>query len=89
MRSLTPTAKKVLKKQPLLRNIVRNNYKCPSPTIEKYILGALVKCREILYNNPNLKPLKNDLTSKDNEQNYKASAILNDALFPLRDEWYE
>ena len=44
-------------KAPTLRNIVRNNYKCQSQAIEKHILGALVKCREILYN-PNIKPIK-------------------------------
>ena len=66
-------------KAPVLRNIVRNNYKCSSPEIEKYILGALVKCREILYN-PNLKPVKTDSTSKEKELNFKASIILNEII---------
>ena len=66
-------------KAPVLRNIVRNNYKCSSPAIEKHILGALVKCREILYN-PNLKPVKTDTTSKEKELNFKASIILNEIM---------
>ena len=66
-------------KGPAIRNIVRNNYKCSSPAIEKYILGALVKCREILYN-PNLKPMKTDSTSKEKELNFKASIILNEIM---------
>ena len=66
-------------KAPVIRNIIRNNYKCSSPAIEKYILGALVKCREILYN-PNLKPMKTDSTSKEKELNFKASIILNEIM---------
>lgn len=66
-------------KAPTLRNIVRNNYKCQSQAIEKHILGALVKCREILYN-PNIKPIKNDATSKEKEMNFKASIILNEIM---------
>ena len=66
-------------KGPAIRNIVRNNYKCSSPAIEKYILGALVKCREILYN-PNLKPVKTDSTSKEKELNFKATIILNEIM---------
>ncbi len=71
--------KKTLKKPPT-RNITRDNYKCFSPAIEKHILGALVKCRENLYNNPNFKPIKNDMTSKEKEYNYKASYILNEIM---------
>lgn len=66
-------------KAPPIRNIVRNNYKCTSTVIENYILGALVKCREILYN-PNFKPLKNDMTSKEKESNYKANLITNEIM---------
>ena len=47
-------------KKPSLRNIVRNEYKCTSTVIEKYILGALVKCREKLYTN-NMKHNKGDM----------------------------
>jgi hypothetical protein len=61
-------------KKPSLRNIVRNEYKCTSTVIEKYILGALVKCREKLYTN-NLKPNKGDMISKEKESNYKANYI--------------
>ena len=66
-------------KGPAIRNIVRNNYKCSSPAIEKYILGALLKCREILYN-PNIKPVKTDSTSKEKELNFKATIILNEIM---------
>ncbi len=66
-------------KAPVLKNIIRNNYKCTSPAIEKHILGALVKCRELLYN-PNAKPVKSDTTSKEKELNYKASIILNEIM---------
>ena len=71
--------KKTLKKPPT-RDITRNNYKCSSPAIEKHILGALVKCREKLYNNPNFKPIKNDMTSKEKEYNFKASYIMNEIM---------
>ena len=66
-------------KAPVLKNIIRNNYKCTSPAIEKHILGALVKCRELLYN-LNAKPVKSDTTSKEKELNYKASIILNEIM---------
>ena len=36
-------------KKTSMRNITRNEYKCSSPVIEKYILGAMVKCRGKLY----------------------------------------
>ena len=73
-----PIPKKIVK-APVLRNIVRNNYKCQSQAIEKHILGALVKCRELLYN-PNLKPNKSDAISKEKELNFKASIILNEIM---------
>lgn len=66
-------------KKPSLRNIVRNEYKCTSTVIEKYILGALVKCREKLYTN-NMKPNKGDMISKEKESNYKANYILSEIL---------
>ena len=66
-------------KKPSLRNIVRNEYKCTSTVIEKYILGALVKCREKLYTN-NLKLNKGDMISKEKESNYKANYILSEIL---------
>ena len=75
---MNPLAKKKVN-APGLRNILRNNYKCQSQAIEKHILGALVKCREFLYN-PNTKPLKNDTVSKEKELNYKASLILNEIM---------
>ena len=66
-------------KKPVLRNIVRNHYICNSQVIEKYILGALVKCREEIYD-PKLKPTKIDTVSKEDEQNFKASKILNQIM---------
>ena len=66
-------------KKPSLRNIVRNNYKCDSPVIEKYILGAMVKCREKLYL-MDLKPKLGDLNTKEKETNYKANYILSEIL---------
>ena len=42
------SVKKVGKK-PLLKNININEVKCTSTIIEKYILGALIKCRDELY----------------------------------------
>jgi hypothetical protein len=60
-------------------NIITNNYKCYSLAIEKHVLGALVKCRQQLYN-PNTKPTKGDMTSKEKEVNYKASLILNEIM---------
>ena len=66
-------------KKPSLRNIVRNKYKCTSTVIEKYILGAMVKCREKLYS-MNLKPIKSDMVSKEKELNYKANYILSEIL---------
>ena len=67
-----PLSVKTIKKP----NITINTYKGTSPIIEKYIYGALVKCRDDLYNNPNLKPTKNDTVSKEKEQNFKAAKIL-------------
>ena len=70
-----PLSVKTLKK-PTLRNIVINTYKGTSPIVEKYILGALIKCRDKLYNNPNMKPTGIDTVPKDKEINYKSSKIL-------------
>ena len=66
-------------KKPSLRNIVRNEYKCTSSVIEKYILGAMVKVREKLYL-MNLQPKKDDMTSKEKEINYKANFILSEIM---------
>ena len=66
-------------KKPSLRNIVRNEYKCNSTVIEKYILGAMVKCREKLYS-MNLQPNKSDMVTKEKELNYKANYILSEIL---------
>ena len=66
-------------KKPSVRNIIRNGYKCTSPVIEKYILGAMVKCREKLYSK-DLYPKKSDLISKESEINYKANYIKNEIL---------
>ncbi len=57
-------------------NITIKTYKGNSQIIEKYIYGSLVKARDELYNNPNLKPTKNDTVSKEKEQNFKANKIL-------------
>ena len=46
-----------ISKKPSVRNLIRNEYKCTSPVIEKYILGAMVKCREKLYSK-NFNPMK-------------------------------
>ena len=70
--------KKTLKNPPQ-RNITLNNYKC-SQAIEKHILGALIRCRNNLYNNPNLKPSKNDTASKERGLNFKASYIVNEIM---------
>ena len=66
-------------KAPPIRNIVRNNYKCSSSAIEKHILGALIKCREKLYD-PKYRPQKTDMESKEKESNYKANLILNEIM---------
>ena len=70
--------KKTLKAPPL-RPFIINKYNCPSSAVEKHVLGALVKCRGILYN-PNFKPTKADITSKEKEINYKANLILNEIM---------
>ena len=72
-----PNPKKM--KAPPLKNIIRNNYKCDSEAIEKHILGALVKCREKLYD-PNYKLSKNDITSKEKEENKKAQIIMKEIM---------
>ena len=66
-------------KKPSLRNIVRNEYKCTSTVIEKYILGAMVKVREKLYL-MNLQPKKGEIISKEKEINYKSNYILNEIM---------
>ena len=62
-----------------MRNIIRNQYKCTSPVIEKYILGAMVKCREKLYS-MDFNPNKGDLISKEKELNYKANYIKSEIM---------
>ena len=66
-------------KKPSVRNIIRNQYKCTSPVIEKYILGAMVKCREKLYS-MDFNPNKGDLISKEKESNYKANYIKSEIM---------
>ena len=66
-------------KAPPLRPFIINKYNCPSSAVEKHVLGALVKCRGILYN-PNFKPTKADITSKEKEINYKTNFILNEIM---------
>ena len=78
MNKVSTLPKKTLKTPPL-RSFIRNHYDCSSVAIEKHVLGALVKCREILYN-PNIKPTKNDIISKEKEVNYKANIILNEIM---------
>ena len=68
-----------MSKIPSKRNIICNKYKCSSPVIEKYILGALVKCREKLYSS-NSNPKNSDLIPKEKESNYKANYILHDII---------
>ena len=66
-------------KQPPIRNIILHKYEGNSQAIEKHILGALVKCRDILYN-PNFKPDKGDSASKEKIANYKASRIISEIM---------
>ena len=75
---MSTLTKKPLKAPPV-KSYILNNYKCSSTAIEKHVLGALVKCRAILYN-PNVKPSKNDTTSKEKELNYKAKIILDEIM---------
>ena len=70
--------KKTLKTPPL-KSFIRNKYKCSSIAIENHVLGALVKCREFLYD-PKIKPTKDDIISKEKELNYKATKILNEIM---------
>ena len=65
-------------KKTSMRNITRNEYKCSSPVIEKYILGAMVKCREKLYST-NINQY-GGFISKEKESNYKADYILNEIM---------
>ena len=66
-------------KKSFVRNIIRNEYKCSSPVIEKYILGAMVKCREKLYST-NMNQKLDQFTSKEKESNFKADYILNEIM---------
>ena len=66
-------------KSPIIRKFVLNNYKCDSPVIEKYILGALIKCRDKLYD-PKYGPQKSDMETKEKEYNFKANLILNEIM---------
>ena len=72
------SVKKVGKK-PLLKNININEVKCTSTIIEKYILGALIKCRDELYI-MDLKQKKEDFKIKEKESNFKANYILKEIL---------
>ena len=72
------SVKKVGKK-PLLKNININEVKCTSTIIEKYILGALIKCRDELYV-MDLKQKKEDFKIKEKESNFKANYILKEIL---------
>ena len=72
------SVKKVGKK-PLLKNININEVKCTSTIIEKYILGALIKCRDELYV-MDLKQKKEDFKIKEKELNFKANYILKEIL---------
>ena len=72
------SVKKVGKKQ-LLKNININEVKCTSTIIEKYILGALIKCRDELYI-MDLKQKKEDFKIKEKESNFKANYILKEIL---------
>ena len=72
------SVKKVGKK-PLLKNININEVKCTSTIIEKYILGALIKCRDELYV-MDLKQKKENFKIKEKESNFKANYILKEIL---------
>ena len=70
---------KKIGKKPLLKNININEVKCTSTIIEKYILGALIKCRDELYV-MDLKQKKEDFKIKEKELNFKANYILKEIL---------
>ena len=70
---------KKIGKKPLLKNININEVKCTSTIIEKYILGALIKCRDELYV-MDLKQKKEDFRIKEKESNFKANYILKEIL---------
>ena len=70
---------KKISKKPLLKNININEVKCTSTIIEKYILGALIKCRDELYV-MDLKQKKEDFKIKEKESNFKANYILKEIL---------
>ena len=70
---------KKIGKKPLLKNININEVKCTSTIIEKYILGALIKCRDELYV-MDLKQKKEDFKIKEKESNFKANYILKEIL---------
>ena len=70
---------KKIGKKPLLKNININEVKCTSTIIEKYILGALIKCRDELYV-MDLKQKKEDFKIKEKGSNFKANYILKEIL---------
>ena len=70
---------KKIGKKPLLKNININEVKCTSTIIEKYILGALIKCRDELYV-MDLKQKKENFKIKEKESNFKANYILKEIL---------
>ena len=70
---------KKISKKPIMKNININEAKCASTIIEKYILGALIKCRDELYL-MDLKQKKEEFKPKEKELNFKADYILNEIL---------
>ena len=77
MNSVLP--KKIIKKPPT-KDYIINSYNCPSPAIEKHILGALVKCREHFYKDPLLQQKKLSPNIKEKETNYEAAYIVNQIM---------
>jgi len=66
-------------KYPSPKNIILNHYECHSPIIEKYVLGALVKSRDLLYYNPDLDIIKKNMPI-EKVNNFKANIILSEIM---------
>ena len=70
---------KKIGKKPLKKNIKINAAKCASTIIEKYILGALVKCRDEFYL-MDLNQKKEEFITKEKNSNFKSNYIINEIL---------